>query len=263
MQSFFDRYSKNADNEWEKTPRVRLSLIGFGESPAKTIVERVTEGFPVPNTEYRTYFLDASVGSLSKSKPEKESKTAYEAHHLTDSSDFVAHFDQYTELAGYPTVKLFMSCDEHNDLDVVVQLRKVGKDGKPLVNLNYKCPVSEPEVPDTNIAKFLGPDGMLRASHRVSRGVQDGRVHYSHDKAEKIPKGKIVELEIPLWPMGMVFEAGEGLMLRVAGHELRLPEVEAMRIDEPIDENVGLHRIHTGGVYDSLMTVPVIRSGKL
>lgn len=240
---------------------MRVSLIGFEGSPAKTIVERPVEDYPIPGTKYQTYFLDASAGSMSPSKFETESKTSYEAHHLTDCSDFVVHFDEYTELAGYPIAKLFMSCDEHDDMDVVVQLRKVGKDGKPLVSLNYKCPVPEAEVANTNIAKFLGPDGMLRASHRVSKEVVDGRLHYAHDHAEKVPRGEIVALEIPIWPVGMAFEAGEGIMLRVAGHELRLPEVEMLRADEPFDENVGNHQIHTGGNFDSSLVLPVIARG--
>jgi hypothetical protein len=35
-----------------------------------------------------------------------------------------------TEVAGYPCVKLWVSCDEHDDLDIRVQLRKKGKNGQ-------------------------------------------------------------------------------------------------------------------------------------
>ncbi|KAH6657546.1 Alpha/Beta hydrolase protein [Truncatella angustata] len=261
LQSFFDKYCKNMDNTWESTPPLRVSLLGFDGSRAKTIVERPTEKYPVPGTEHRRYFLDASKGSLSLSKPQNEMKTSHDAHHLTDCSDFVVQFDENTELAGYPMAKLCMSCDEHDDMDVVVQIRKIGKDGIPLVSMNYKCPVPEPEVPDVNIAKFLGPDGMLRASHRVSRRMIDDNLEYAHDRAEKVPRGEVVSLEIPIWPIGMVFEAGEGIMLRVAGHDLRLPETEMLRSDKPLDENVGRHQIHTGGRWDSFLVVPVIAEG--
>ncbi|KAI0136209.1 Alpha/Beta hydrolase protein [Xylariales sp. AK1849] len=262
LQCFLDRYCKGMDNDWESTPRLRVSLLGFGGSPAKTIVERPEKDYPIPGTENRKYFLDAASHSMSRSKPVTESKTSYEAHHLTDCSDFVVHFDNYTELAGYPIAKLWMSCDEHNEMDVIVQIRKVGQDGKVLKSSNYKCPVPEPEVPDTNVAKFLGPDGMLRASHRVTKEVVDGILQYAHDRSEKIDPGRIVELEIPLWPIGTVFEAGEGIVLRVAGHDLRLPELAFMEKTEPIDENVGRHQIHTGGKWDSYLVVPVIADGK-
>ncbi|KAK9419537.1 putative Alpha/Beta hydrolase protein [Seiridium unicorne] len=251
LQSFFDCYCKDAENGWESTPPLRVSLLGFNGSPVETILERPAGDYPIPGTEYQSYFLNAADGSMARSKPKDESTTSYEAHHVTDCSEFTVHFDRYTELAGYPTAKLWVSADQHHDLDVCVQIRKVAKDGKPLVSLNYMCPVPEPEVPDVNIAKFLGPDGMLRASHRVTKQTVDGRVQYAHDRAEKVAPGQVVELEIPIWPIGMVFEAGEGIMLRVAGHELRLPEVEVLRSDEPSDENVGRHQIHTGGRYDS------------
>ena len=31
LQRFFDRYTKGIDNGWEKTPNVRVSLLGFNE----------------------------------------------------------------------------------------------------------------------------------------------------------------------------------------------------------------------------------------
>jgi uncharacterized protein len=56
----------------------------------------------------------------------------------------------------------------------------------------------------------------------------------------------------------MVFAAGEGIMLRVSGHDMCLPEFEAMRVLVPEDENLGNHTIHTGGDFDSSLTIPVI-----
>ncbi|KAH8646341.1 X-Pro dipeptidyl-peptidase C-terminal non-catalytic domain-containing protein [Xylariales sp. PMI_506] len=265
LQAFFDKYCKGLETGWEKTAPFRFSLVGFEGSPVKNILERPEADWPIPGTEYRKFFLDAASHSLSHTKPAEKAKTSHDAHHMTACSDFILKFNKYTELGGYPTVKLWMSCDEHDDLDVFVQVRKVSSDGKAMMSLNYKCPVPEPEVPNTNIAKFLGPDGMLRASHRVSKS-KDGSdfVSYTHDKAEKISPGTVVDLEIPIWPIGMVFAPGEGIMLRVAGHDLRLPEVEAMAaaITEPFDENVGRHWIHTGAGYDSYLVVPVIAEGE-
>ncbi|KAL9572087.1 hypothetical protein ACKAV7_003804 [Fusarium commune] len=258
LQKFFDRYCKGVSNDWEQTPRLRLSLLGFDGSPAKTIVERVEAAFPVPGTEYRTFFLDATTLSLSLEKPAAESNTSYEAHHLTDCTDFSVRFHEYTEVSGYPVVKLWMSCDEHDDMDVNIQIRKINANGKLLTSLNYPCPVPAEEVADTNVAKFLGCDGMLRASHRVSKEIVDGLPRYKHDRTEKIPPGTIVELEIPLWPIGMVFESGEGIVLRVAGHELRLPELKVLEKKKPVDDNIGRHRIHTGKQWDSCLMLPVI-----
>lgn len=40
----------------------------------------------------------------------------------------VIHFSD-TEIAGYPVLKLWVSCREHNDMDIRVQIRKLDKDG--------------------------------------------------------------------------------------------------------------------------------------
>ena len=53
-----------------------------------------------------------------------------------------------------------MSCKEKDDMDVVVQIRKVDKSGKPLVGINFPCPVPESEVPDLSVSKLDGPQGV-------------------------------------------------------------------------------------------------------
>jgi uncharacterized protein len=155
-----------------------------------------------------------------------------------------------------------MSTQDSDDMDVTVQIRKINSKGEPLKHLNYSCPVPEAEVPDVNIAKTLGPQGFLRASHRISldreNSASEVDLFYTHREREPIPPGTKVRLEIPLWPIGMVFAAGEGIILRVSGHDMCLPEAEVMRVLVPEDENVGNHIIHTGGNFDSSLTIPVI-----
>lgn len=153
-----------------------------------------------------------------------------------------------------------MSCAEKDDLDVVVQIRKISRTGELLEHLNYPCPVPLEEVPNTNISKALGPQGMLRASHSVSRepGTSKNEVLYKHDRREPIKPGSVVCLDITLWPMGMVFAEGEGIMLRVSGHDMAYPEILPIKPTKATDENLGTHVIHTGGQYNSHLIIPVI-----
>lgn len=58
--------------------------------------------------------------------------------------------------------------------------------------------------------------------------------------------------------MGMVFAAGESILLRVGGRFLSAPSVVAMKPHAPEDENVGQHYVHTGGKYDSSLVLPVV-----
>ena len=185
------------------------------------------------------------------------------AHYQT----FTLTFKEYTEIAGYAKVKLWMSCKEKDDMDVVVQLRKTDKAGHLLKSMHFPSATPENEAPEAETVKLYGPQGFLRASALPSRdetrSSADGQqVFYRHDCDEKIPPGKIVPLEITLWPMGMVFAAGEGIALSVAGHFLSAPPNAAMKLEAPDDENVGEHHIYTGGKYDSCLIVPVVANGR-
>jgi uncharacterized protein len=155
---------------------------------------------------------------------------------------------------------LFVSCAERDDLDIAVQIRKMDKDGRPLKHLNYPAPVPIEEVADLNVAKTLGPQGFLRASHAVSLDREKSKgndLFYSHRIQKPVPKGNVAELEIPIWPIGMVLAAGEGIMLRISGHDMCLPETGLCALTEPDDANVGTQVIHTGGGYPSSLSIPV------
>ena len=155
-----------------------------------------------------------------------------------------------------------MSTLDHDDMDIAVQIRKVDTSGKPLEHLNYPCPVAGSEVPNFNTAKTLGPQGFLRASHVVSldssQSASETEIFYNHRTRQSITPGTKIRLEIPIWPIGMVFAAGEGIMLRVSGHDMCLPETDMCILTEPEDENIGIHTLHTGGGFDSSLTIPVI-----
>ncbi|KAG4270386.1 hypothetical protein FPRO04_11545 [Fusarium proliferatum] len=272
---FFDFYCKPEivkDTNWEfSTPRVRLSLLGFEAdgSSATTVIERPEQNYPLTRQKLRTLYLDGTTGNLVDLRPDQESIKSYEGRSLRDGLTFTTTFDVATELAGYPKAVLHMSCTDHDDFDVGVQIRKTDNKGRQLSHLNYPCPVHIEEVPDVNTAKTLGPQGFLRASHHVSLNGDGGPVVsddvsretdvlYSHRVRQPISPGAIVRLEIPIWPIGMVFAAGEGIALNVSGHDMCLPETDLCRLREPEDQNVGRHYVHTGGKYDSHLVIPVI-----
>ncbi|PLB49728.1 alpha/beta-hydrolase [Aspergillus steynii IBT 23096] len=263
LQRFYDFYAKGIQNGWETdTPRVRLSLLGYDGSPTRTIEERHETEWPLSRQRNVKYFLDATGNSLVTAQPTSSGEVSHEGHSLTASSDFTLYFDKYTELSGRPFVKLYMSTTAGTDFDVVVQIRKISATGGLLESLNWSpMPKPAPQVPDVNIAKHLGQQGMLRASHHVSlrpRQSEDEFPVYDHDSWQDITPGEVVPLKIPIWPVGIVFEAGEGLMLRVSGHDMSLPETEIMRLTAPVDENQGVHTVYTGGETGSYLVLPVI-----
>lgn len=68
-----------------------------------------------------------------------------------------------------------------------------------------------------------------------------------------------MELEIPIWPIGMVFGEGEGICFTIAGHDLKLPELERFGFrEELLDKNKGKHKIYSGSIRSSFLMLPVI-----
>lgn len=258
LQRFFDRYLKDVSNGWEDTPQIRLSLLGYNRP---SVVNRPVEAYPPSDFKLETFFLDAASGRMS-SQMNGNSSVSYEtAARRGPGCSFVHQFDKYTELCGFSRVKLFMSCEDHDDLDVYVVLRKLDKLGTLLEHINIPLskvdPAAKPEdVPHVNVFKYIGPNGRLRASHRKvlpeeglseekQRLLSETYVWHSHKAEEKVVPGEVVEMEMSLWPGGMIFDAGEAMQLVVMGSLPILPEHPGLD-DKMANYNVGRHTLHTG-----------------
>lgn len=155
---------------------------------------------------------------LDGEKPGLEGIVSHEAHSLTASSvrilqdiqsnvtniyrqDFTYDFSEATELAGYPKACLWMPCAEKDDFNVGVRLRKISSTGDLMDHFSYPCPVPAKLVPNVNVAKALGPQRFLRASHSISKegeASKDSEVSCCHDQQEAVKRGSIVLPEISL-----------------------------------------------------------------
>ena len=265
LQRFFDRYLYLKDNDWESTPKVRHSLLGFNRD---CVVNRPESTYPPPKMRHRRFFLDATSASMTeKSVPLQNTTADYQSDSWDDDGAHFSHkFDTYTELIGYSQVHLYMSCPDNDDMDVYVICRKLNANGQPLDQLAVPLEslpkgIAADDVPNLNVFKYLGPNGRLRASHcalgqdpRLTSGqaamLAPAEAWHPHDREDKVGPRQIVCLAIPLWPSGIVFEAGESIRLEVKGHEVTLPEFPALS-QAPKNLNRGRHVIHTGANYPS------------
>lgn len=76
---------------------------------------------------------------------------------------FIHTFDEQTTFIGAAKAILYVSCADHDDMDVFVQLRKADKSGKILQNCNIPLEdlgrSSIEEVDTINVMKYMGPTG--------------------------------------------------------------------------------------------------------
>jgi predicted acyl esterase len=294
LRRFFDRYLKGLDNGWEHTPRVRLSVLDPG---GKDEVDRAEEDFPLPRTRYRHLYLDAcgganaersasasgagaasvggaaetaaeAAGVLLDEPPAAERTAEYAAESDDGSAAFTYVFDRDTELVGYLKLRLWVEARGADDMDLFVKVQKLDRRGRLLFAPTIPVPgrLRRRLLPllfrrgkkELGMLYFTGSDGRLRVSRRALDSARSTpeRPFLAFDREEPLRPGEIVPVDIELRPLGMRWRAGETLRLLVTGQNLSrvpLPGVAAAEL-----VNRGTHVIHTGGRYDSHLSVPVV-----
>lgn len=278
LRRFFDHYLKGMDNGWEKTPKVRLSVLNPG---GRDIVGRAEDEFPLARTVYRKLYLSATDSTLQASLPQQEITDIYQSAAKDNKVTYRYRMDKPTEITGYMKLHLWVSAPDHDDMDLAVRVEKLSKDGQPL--------------PDRAGNRIVAT-GQLRISLRQLDTLRttEAEPYYTFTGEQKLKPGEIVPVEIEIWPMGLFFEKGEILQLTVGAYQpekaaipfgsakITVPEegftympgqpVKMMTlggdatecadpsevVTSPATHNVGRHCIYTGGRYDSYLYIPEI-----
>ena len=247
---FFDRYMKHIDNGWEDTPKIRISVLDPGGSD---LVERVEDSFPLERRELLPLYLNADTMTLGTEAPQAERQCGY-----VGCSDeilrFETHFTEETELVGYMNAVLWVECDGYNEMDLFLRVAKVDKDGNLL--RHYMHPGNDKFGADG----YCGPTTRQRVSLRKldpARSAPDEPYH-PFNEPQKLHPGEIVEVQCGLFPTGLRFHPGEGLILEISGSPFyELPTGYNPNVRVGTDNN-GRHIIHTGGAFPSRLIVPRI-----
>lgn len=285
LQLFFDRFAKGIANGMEQIPKVRVSLLGFNlvsfqsssveESLTKSfqpnIINRPMRDWPVPETRYKKMFLGPQE-QLSEQMFPEESIAQYQsdvpAMQMDDDPEelhFKFKFSERTYFLGAARAVLWMSCNDADDMDIFLQIRKEDASGKicrchniPKEDMEMQG-VSSADVPLLNTLVYLGPHGQIRASHRAidDELSQPHWIRHRHLVEEKIPPGTAVRIETSIWPGGIVFDRGESLVFKVSGHPMYLAEFPTMR-GQFKARNTGKHYLHLGGARGSHLVVPFV-----
>ncbi|KAJ5056814.1 Alpha/Beta hydrolase protein [Bipolaris maydis] len=254
---FFDRYLKGVDNGWEGTVPVRLALLTYTGSP---IVDRPFLDLPwhLPSADRDVLHL-THFGGMSKSKPSSPERLSYNSE-SSEKLEFTHTFTSRVALVGPSTLVIDVSSPNQDDLDIYTHIFKASADGTMLTHLNVPVPDSVPQdivakATENRIFKYWGPNGMLRASHRHVSRQKSGKTWntLSHEKVQKVQPGTIVRLEIQLWPTGIIFEAGENLVLKISGEEIGVPALP--QLPKTTGINKGNHVVHVGGDFEARLDI--------
>ena len=241
LKRFYDRYLKGIHNGWEMTPRVRLDVMDAYDCDYQT--QRAETAFPIPErTHYEKLYFDAADITLKTAAPAEAASASY------DPADGQLEFD-YTvpedmEVTGYMNLRLYVSCEGHNEMDLFVNIQKAAADGTwiPWYTLDEphpgawgKCRVSRREL-DEKLSKKHIP--ILSNTHE-----------------DKLEDGKVYPVDIAIVPTSRVYHKGERFRVQIAGRYIREGWFEPLAWDT---DNGGTHTVHTGGDTASYIEIPVV-----
>ena len=265
---------------------VQSACAALNEKPVRIEVmhgdnmfhDRVSDQWPVADTEYRKLYLDVPSMDLSEEMPERgltqyvSDIDPHEDGEVPNPLVVFRHtFEKDTEVIGHPRLRLIASPwlfdprarDENPetnvDMDVFVGLRKVDADG------NVK------RFSGTMVGDTLFTRGWLRASLRKTTDtingypVPDYLSPLAFDEVQHLQPGHAYQLDIEILPMGIFFEKGSTLELIISGHAITSsPNHQKKQL-----VNVGTHSIFTGGSHPGKMEIeasylelPVVELGR-
>jgi predicted acyl esterase len=200
--AFFDHFLHGKNNGFDRRPRVLLQVRHVDK-----FVERAENEWPLARTKWTKLYLDPLSGALAGKRPAGKAVTAFDAmgDGLTFLTEPLAH---ETEITGPSALKLFVSSSTA-DADLFVVLRVFTGDLREVV---FQGAID----PHTPVAQ-----GWLRASHRKldKKLSTPYRPYHSHDKAQPLAKGEVVELDIEIWPTSIVVPAGHRVGLTIRGKD--------------------------------------------
>lgn len=249
QKEFFDYYLKGIENDWKDTPKVSYEVRDkFYRGNTKTATN-----FPLPNTKETALYIDGSDMTLKDLKPEASTKVSYNSESEDkDEVRFNKVFNEDTELTGNMKLKLWVSAEEADDMDLFVGIKKINKQGE------------EVNFPDFNhIEHGQVASGWLRVSHRELDTEKSTPLQpwHKHETELKLAKDEIVPVEIEILPSSTLFKKGEQLQVVVKASEVvkgnSTPGLKT-RYEHEETVNKGVHNIYAGGKYDSHILIPVI-----
>jgi predicted acyl esterase len=238
---FFAFFLKGEQNDMMELPPVRLEIrTSYYASKV-----RFADQWPLRSVNHEKLYLHASTGELWEMPPGAESFIRYEACSKRSINKAVFNYkiEEETELTGGMKLRLWVSSEQAEDMDLYVVIKKFDPEGNEIYFSGYNgnpCDV---------VAK-----GWLRVSHRESDPVRSSieMPYHLHTHLFNLTPNEIVPVEIEILPSSTLFEKHSVLQLVIMGQE----PIEYYTFKHENSINTGFHRIFTGGKYDSYLVIP-------
>ena len=249
QKRFFDHFLKGIDNGWPTAPRVRLEVRRVDGPP---VVRHASE-FPLPQTRWTSYYLDASARCLQLA-PGPDASIAYRG--LSDGVRFLTDaFAVETEITGPLMAKLWISSSTA-DADIFAALEVIDPRGQ---QVEFREPGAEAFLNVWGGARPPAPlaEGWLRASHRKLDPARSlpYRPYHTHDELQPLTPGAVYRLDVEIWPTSVLLPPGYRLALHLSGKDWGLHRDPHDRPEALFDGEV---TIHTGASTPSELLLPVI-----
>ncbi len=129
LRNFFDHFLKGQDNGWERTPRVRYSLLDLDGHDQTGVA---ADAFPTEDVVSTKYFLEGRSRTLVTAAPADGASAMYPVGATADAVSFLTRFDEETVLVGYPKAHLWVEARGSDDMDLFVLVQKLDAYGTPL-----------------------------------------------------------------------------------------------------------------------------------
>lgn len=257
QKEFFDHFLRGVDNGWDKRPPVLLNV----RSPDGSFKFREERAWPLPDTDWTAFHLDASGARLAPEPAASSSAASYQGK--ADGITFSWAVAEEIEITGPLAAKLFVS-SETTDADLFLIVRAFDPAGEEVTFTG----ALEPHSPLAH--------GWLRASHRkLDPGLSlPWRPYHTHDQLQPLEPGNVYELDIEIWPTSIRLPAGYALALTIQGVDYRYsstverfgwfemtgvgPFKHDVQFDRPDSVFAGAVTIHTGPSHPSRLLVPVV-----
>jgi predicted acyl esterase len=257
LQRFFDHYLKGRNNGWEKTPRVRMSVLDPGGSDRINIPY---SKWPIPGTRYSRLYLDGSTHSLGSGPVSSVSEASYSAK--DGQVEFTYRFDKDTQITGYLKAHLWVEAKDTNEQDLFLLVEKLDSHGNLLIPAEESARQYLPVPPP-------GASGRLRVSMReldnkLSTPFMPVQAFL---RSDPVPAGHIVAIDVAILPESVQFHAGEQLRLIISGQEptpapssAKIAGVGMQALPPLPTKNVGTDVVHAGGTFDSYLQIPIVEA---